>query len=414
MRAHLAFLGLLAACGPDVKPAKPDAPGEPPCVNLQCAQVTCPAGQSTRVRGTVRAPSAVSPDPLPGISVYVPNATVEPFPSGTSCMTCENALSGMPLVVATTAIDGTFALDNVPVGDAIPIVIQTGRWRRQVAMKIDPCVDNLLPDELAHLPQNRSQGDIPRMAIVTGEIDPLECTLAKLIDPAELGAPGSDARVHIYRRNGNDLAPAAPSREALVGDLTSLMKYDAVLLPCPSHEAYTAAEAANLKAYADQGGRVFNTHGGGFWMFEPANAYGDLVAFNNQPDPDVSEAAINTSFDKGKVFADWLQTIGATTTYATIPIGQPQWFVDSVKPPAQSWVATSNPTTVQHLTFNTPIDAAPDDQCGRVLFSNFHVGSSTGTGTYPLTCTSGKLTPDEQIIEFMLFDVTACVTPDYL
>ena len=407
-------IALLAACGPErSEQPGPDA-GDPPCVNLECKQVVCENGARTRLLGTVRAPTAVDPDPLPNITVYVPNAAVEPFASGTSCMTCANALSGSPLVQTTTATDGTFALENMPVGDAIPIVIQTGRWRRQVSMKIDPCVDNTLPDELSHLPRNRSEGDIPKMAIVTGQIDPLECTLAKLLDPNELGMPGGASRIHVYRRNGNDLSPSAPSREALVGDLSTLLQYDAVLLPCPSHEAYTAQEAANLKAYADQGGRIFNTHGGGFWMFEPANVYGDLVAFNNQPDPDVDEGAIDTSFDKGKQFADWLQTIGATTTYARIPIGAPQWFVDSVKAPAQAWVTTSSPTTVQHLTFNTPIDVPAEQQCGRVLFSNFHVSGGSSSGVYPNACTSGPLTPDEQIIEFMLFDVTACVQPDLL
>ena len=41
-------------------------------------------------------------------------------------------------------------------------------------------------------------------------------------------------------------------------------------------------------------------------------------------------------------------------------------------------------------------------------------GSSTGTGMHPATCTSGVSGPDEQIIEFVLFDVTACVQPDLL
>src|SRR5687767_4936582 len=104
-----------AACGPELKESVPDA-AEPVCVNLECAQVQCANGGTTRLRGTVRAPSAIDPDPLPNITVYVPNAKVEPFPDGTSCMTCSTALSGAPLVQATSAIDGTFAIDNMPVG----------------------------------------------------------------------------------------------------------------------------------------------------------------------------------------------------------------------------------------------------------------------------------------------------------
>jgi hypothetical protein len=213
----------------------------------------------------------------------------------------------------------------------------------------------------------------------------------------------------LYRQNGNDLSPPVPSRATFLGDLNKLKEYDAVLLPCPSHEAYTAQEADNLKAFADQGGRVFNTHGGGFWLFEPTMQYGNLVAFNNQNDPSVRVASVDMSFPKGVTFADWLVLVGASTTLGVLPMDQPQWFVDGVQAPAQRWIYTTGPTTIQHLTFNTPI-AGPE--CGRVLFSNFHVGSATAVGTFPTTCTSGPLSTEEKIIEYMLFDVTACVQPD--
>jgi hypothetical protein len=407
----------ISGCGPRSTGGTPDggtgadAPG---CVGLQCDQVTCPAGGTTRLVGTVVAPTPVDPDPVPNAVVYVPNEAVQPFPQGVECSTCGSPLSGAPLVQAYSNTDGTFSIDNMPVGADVPVVIQLGRWRRQVRVAIEACVDNALPAEASHLPHRQSEGDIPKMALVTGQLDALECTLAKIIDPAELTAPGGSGRVHLYRRNGNDLPSPLPGRESLLADLSTLMQYDAVLLPCPSHEAYTATEAENLRAYADLGGRILNTHGGGFWLFEPAVAYPGLVAFNNQPDPDVDFGTVDTSFPKGEIFADWLMLIGATATYAQIPIAAPQWFVDGVSAPAQSWVATTGPTTIQHLTFNTPVEVAPENQCGRVLFSNFHVGSSTGPGLYPDSCIAGPLTPDEQLIEFMLFDVTACVQPDVI
>jgi len=79
--------------------------------------------------------------------------------------------------------------------------------------------------------------------------------------------------------------------------------------------------------------------------------------------------------------------------------------------PAESPMQSA--ATVQHLTFNTPITSAPENQCGRVLFSNFHVAPGT-IGTYPAACTSGPLTPQEKLVEYMLFDVTACVSPDLI
>jgi hypothetical protein len=68
---------------------------------------------------------------------------------------------------------------------------------------------------------------------------------------------------------------------------------------------------------------------------------------------------------------------------------------------------------VQHLTLNTPIAVEPENQCGRVVFSNFHVAPGS-VGTYPDACAPGPLTAQEKLVEFMLFDVTACVSPDVI
>ncbi len=382
------------------------------CVNLACRQDVCDGGTTTRVLGRVVAPTAMNPDPLPNVTVYVPNAPVTAFTDGARCSRCGEELLGSPLVQAKTNTDGTFVLGAVPSGANVPIVIQSGQWRRQFTVPmVEACGDTRLPTDLA-FPRRRSEGDLPKMALVSGSVDALECTLAKLIDPAEVTAPTGAGRVHLYHHNGNDLMPSAPSRATLVGSLSTLMQYDAVLLPCPSHEAYGQQEADNLKAYADQGGRLFATHGGAFWMFEPSSQYGSMIQFNNQPDPSVRVGEVDRSFPKGVTFASWLVLVGASTTAGTLPLGAPQWFVDSVRPPAQRWVSTMNPTTIQHLTFNTPISAPESQQCGRVVFSNFHAGGSTGVGVFPSTCVAGPLSNEEKIIEYMLFDVTACVQPD--
>jgi hypothetical protein len=420
----LALAFSLVACGPEDNgaivrdlsggPTDLSVPGDlAMCVNLQCKQQACMGSPPTRLTGTILAPSGG--DPIPGVVVYVPNAQVAPFPAGVQCETCGGTLSGSPLVQATTETNGKFTLENVPVGDDIPLVIQSGRWRRQVKIPtVSACTENTLPAELGRLPRNQGEGDLPKMALVTGDNDPLECTIAKIVDPAELTDPTGNGRVHLYKQNGNDYATTLPTRATLVGDLAKLKQYDAVLLPCPGHAAYSQPEADNLKSYADQGGRVFTTHGGGYWMLEPTSQYGAAIAFNNQPDPGNSVAYLDTSFPKGMTFSAWLQLIGVSTTAGEMPISGVQWFVDSVQPPAQRWVYTQGPTTVQHLTFNTPIGASESQQCGRVLFSNFHVGSSTGVGLYPATCVAGALSSNEKIIEFMLFDVTACVRPDVL
>jgi hypothetical protein len=86
--------------------------------------------------------------------------------------------------------------------------------------------------------------------------------------------------------------------------------------------------------------------------------------------------------------------------------------------------------TTAYFSFNTPVDAASTDggaapYCGRVVFSGLHVGAAAkDTTTSPTstmynlpsatTCnpTPGNLSPQEKILEFMIFDLSSCVVSD--
>jgi hypothetical protein len=139
-------------------------------------QTTCPAGQTTSISGVVYAPNGT--DPLPDVLVYIPNAPVAAFTPGVSCPVVGQPPSGSPLVGATTAVDGSFEITNVPVGTNIPLVIQTGRWRRQLVVPTTTACSNTVFS--AQMPQNQTQGDIPKFAIATGSADQVECVLRKV------------------------------------------------------------------------------------------------------------------------------------------------------------------------------------------------------------------------------------------
>jgi hypothetical protein len=64
------------------------------------------------------------------------------------------------------------------------------------------------------------------------------------------------------------------------------------------------------------------------------------------------------------------------------------------------------------LTFNTPVNAPAANQCGRVLFNEYHVKDLNGTGkTYPSECPTGPMNAQEEMLEYALFDLSTFVTP---
>jgi hypothetical protein len=406
-----------------VEPPDPEERGLPDCVN--CRWTSCPAGKATTVSGTVRTPAKVAPDPLYNAVVYVPGAAIEPFSDTVSCDRCGN-VSGKPLAATLSGSDGTFTLDDVPAGQGVPLVLQMGRWRRQVVLPdIVECQDNPLPEDLTRFPRNRSEGDIPRMALVTSTYDPEECILRKIgIDDAEFATRGQDGRIHLFAGGGAKLSVDTPSGTELWDDPAMLARYDMVLVPCAStpeglaegdDTTYAAARTA-LAGYANAGGRVFATDLSFSWIIGEGSPFAATAQWVANPRADEHHAslqsAIDTTFPKGQALAEWLQGIGATSTAGELTLHDTYRRSVSVNPPTQRWLYSQQPESLQSFTFNTPIDAAAEQQCGRFAYSSFHIASSGFTATFPEECDEAPLTPQERVLEFMLFDLASCVQID--
>ena len=130
-------------------------------------------------------------------------------------------------------------------------------------------------------------------------------------------------------------------------------------------------------------------------------------------------ATIDTSFPKGVALRDWLVSNGSKTP-GTVSISEPRHNLDApvTAGQAQGWLTMPNPLdagtiiATEYMSFNTPLGVPEKQQCGRAVFSDLHVGSDTPGLDYPLGCTSVGLTEQEKILEFMLFDLSACISDD--
>jgi hypothetical protein len=386
----------------------------PPCKNLQCKQVACSGGGTTSVSGTVFAPTPAQfgkADPIYNAIVYVPNADLAPFPKGVTCDKCGAVTSGDPIAVALSGADGTFKLDNVPVGDNIPLVIQVGRWRRKVTIaNVPQCTNTPLDAETTRLPRTSAEGDIPLMGIVTSFYDPTQCIMRKIgVADSEFTAPDGPGRIHLYQGAGMSLKGATiPSGDTLWGNATTpskLKDYDIVAAPCLSHPSEMTGRT-NIQDYANSGGRVYIT-----------DLSNDIMSTGPAPWPSVATwtsgyignttATIDQTFPKGQALASWLQTIGATTTKGSVALQDVYYRFTATT--QQRWAY--DPTNPIIFSMNTPVDKAAADQCGRAIYASFHVATPL-SGTFPDSCPTVPLTAQERILEFMLFDLASCVTKD--
>jgi hypothetical protein len=411
--------------------------GKPPCVGLQCQQVTCPGSAKTTISGTVYDPAGNVP--LYNVVVYVPNSNPAPFGSGATCDKCGSSLSGNPIVTALTDTKGHFSLANVPVGANIPLVMQVGKWRRQIIVPaVGKCVDTPIVDKnLTRLPRNQSEGDIPLIALTTGGADTLECLLRKDkigLDDSEFTTESGTGRVHLYGGSPTPGATAAfspahnggaalTSAETFWSSSASLKKYDVVLLSCEGNEYPNTKQAPALQAlfdYTAGGGRVFASHWHEYWFSHGPMPFPTTGTWNNRPDPqDPAVATIDTSFPKGLAFRDWMVNVSGSSTPGQVTINVPRHNLDAVTvPKGQQWITlqnqqAGNQTAVEYMSFNTPVGSAPADQCGRVVYSDLHVASSDSHGpAWPDGCTSTGLSAQEKALEFMLFDLSACILAD--
>jgi hypothetical protein len=445
---------LLAACGPnkgsgngdgggsaiDARPLPPDS-----CVGLECAKVDCSTmgGGTTTLSGTVFAPNGTLP--LYGVTVYVPNTDPGPITQGVTCDKCNDVLAGSPIAKADTDESGHFTLTDVPVSPNLPVIIQVGKWRRQITIPtVTACADTAIDPTSTRLPKNHTEGDMPQIALATGGADALECLLLKIgIDPAEITTGSENGKVHLYVGSGGASAAFDASSPGGARPMTSatdfwntasnLDKYDIVLLSCEGSEyadQKSSTALQNVYDYANKGGRVFMSHYHYYWISAGPQPWPQALTLSDTGDfLDSITGTVDQTFDKGKALALWLVKVGASTTQGSLAIVNGRNIAKAINAAlAQRYIYLDNaadpvdPTTKyngpQISQFTTPLDLQESDRCGKVVYSDMHVSAApTPTDPYPgecidpLTSQLEPMSPQEKALAFMLFDISSCVGP---
>jgi hypothetical protein len=409
----------------DAPPPLPDA-----CTGIGCRVVQCEkmGRPPTSISGTVNAPNGTLP--LFGVTVYVPIDDPGPVPDGVECGQCKPKLPGDSVSRATTNELGRFTVTNVPSGTDVPVVVTIGKWRRRLVIpNVNECADNQVDPALTRLPKNKTEGDIPKIAMVTGNCDALECLIRKLgIEDSEFTNDTGTGRIHLYASNGAsrlaDNTAFAPAN-TLWDNPAKLQSYDISLFSCEcSQLAAGKSQAAmnNIKAYADAGGRVFLSHYHNVWITgekgNPNHAppvWPAVASCGADGFPTGSGFIDTVNNPKGASFSLWMQYVMGSPQPGVIPIQDARQTCTAVSAArAERWVYLQSGTSQfpQNFQFSTPNEMPENARCGKVVFSDMHVasGSSSSTSTpFPGGCSTQPMTPQEKALAFMFFDIASCV-----
>ncbi len=399
--------------------------------------IVCPDGGRTTLTGTVYDPAGTTP--LSGAVVFIPNGAVKAIVPGTSACTCDDPI-GDYVTVAVSDATGAFTMTDVPTGKNVPLVVQIGKWRRQVVVPtVVDCATTALPPELTRLPRNRTEGDLPQMALLTGSCDELACFLRGIgIDAQEFTGPDLGGSVHVYRGAGPgpDLMGGGGGT---AGDCTgtagpcplwstrqALERYDTVFLGCECGENnQTKPDMTPMHDWLEEGGSVVAVHNQETWFKNGPADFRNVAGWAATDAGASGPFVVDTSFAGGSTLDRWLGTVHALDATGSVPLnaGDVSTSLGPAGSHAAGWIfdrssgATAATANVQYLSFFTPtppLDGGPisGNQCGRAILTDVHVGAGgmQSSAPVPMGC-SGALDAEARALEFLLFsDVPRCAT----
>ena len=148
----------------------------------------------------------------------------------------------------------------------------------------------------------------------------------------------------------------------------------------------TQAMMDNMKAYADIGGRMFTSHYGNIWIGGetgvPTHApavWKDIASFGDSLNDAPTDTIDQVNNPKGASFATWMQNVGGSTSNGQVAIesGSFRQTVNTLRQHEGRAVAVLGHGRAQYpqnFQFTTPNEMPANARCGKVVFSDMHVG----------------------------------------
>jgi hypothetical protein len=404
MKRHVlssACLFVLVACSAAAQRSSFSAPPEEPAdAGVPDASAPSSSGGFTEtplVRVTVSlSGKMMAPNgslPIGNGLVYLTQQEPAPLPDAAYCDECVTLSKG---TFATTGQDGAFSITTELVAGDVWVVVQKGLFRRVTKVAIPKDGGNLdVPDTALTLPSqsNPSNGDsTPKMVILKDarDYDKIDKSLSKL------GL--KDVEIKTDR--------------ALLDDLTELLKYQIVFLPCDREDdprSQTAAE--NIRSFVAAGGRLYVTDYSYEFVRQPFPGY---ITWENEAER-LGSATVSKWDAEGTAqdqdLSDWLSSTGDASfkvegNYTTVLTVNTVSGLDSkgnakdVTP--KVWVTGAKSSTFGGTTRDVPTTVSFEYQCGRVLFSSYHTEAAFGS----------TLHAQEKALLFVLLEVGVCVPPE--
>jgi hypothetical protein len=111
--------------------------------------------------------------------------------------------------------------------------------------------------------------------------------------------------------------------------------------------------------------------------------------------------------------------IDERNNFSAIGAGSVLWASVTNAAPTVTSGSTTYPTHFPVVyTFDTPYSTSPSPpaQCGKVIYSDFHVsvingGGYDGNDAFPSECTSAQMSAQEKALEYLIWDLASCLTP---